>query len=74
MTSPNRASSLEAAVLDARSGGATVRMPGVRRVAADARRDAKLARWGYRVLRLENELVRRDVQAAVERIRVAIEK
>jgi very-short-patch-repair endonuclease len=42
------------------------------RVCADARRDRKLARMGYRVLRLEADLVRRDVHAAVEQIRTAL--
>jgi leucyl-tRNA synthetase len=34
----------------------------------DRRRDEKLRRWGYRVLRLEAELVLRDLPAAVTRI------
>lgn len=42
------------------------------RVVLDARRDAQLGRMGYRVLRLEAELVRRDVQGAVERVRAAL--
>ena len=39
---------------------------------ADARRDRALARAGYRVLRLDTELVMRDSPAAVERVREAI--
>ncbi len=42
------------------------------RASADARRDRKLARLGYRVLRLDAELIRRDVQAAVAQIRAAL--
>ena len=42
------------------------------RVGADQRRDRKLARMGYRVLRLDAELVRRDVHAAVARVRAAL--
>ena len=42
------------------------------RVGADARRDSKLSRMGYRVLRLDADLVRRNVQAAVEQIRQAL--
>jgi very-short-patch-repair endonuclease len=42
------------------------------RRAADARRDAKLARMGYRVLRLENNLVLRHTEVALERIRAAL--
>jgi very-short-patch-repair endonuclease len=41
-------------------------------VGADARRDRKLVRLGYRVLRLNAELVRRDVQAAVAQVRAAL--
>jgi very-short-patch-repair endonuclease len=44
------------------------------RVAADARRDRVLARLGYRVLRLEAELVMREPLAAVARIRDALTK
>jgi very-short-patch-repair endonuclease len=40
-----------------------------RRRAADARRDAKLRRAGYRVLRLDAELVMRDLDGALARIR-----
>jgi very-short-patch-repair endonuclease len=39
---------------------------------ADARRDAKLVRLGYRVLRLENRLVLQHIEVAVERIRAAV--
>jgi len=38
---------------------------------ADARRDAALERAGYRVVRVEAELVMRDVEAVAERIRAA---
>ena len=44
-----------------------------RRRGADARRDRALARAGYRVLRLEAELVVRDLPAAVARVRAEIE-
>jgi very-short-patch-repair endonuclease len=40
-----------------------------RRKAADQRRDQKLIRAGYRVLRLEAELVMRDLPAAVLAVR-----
>ncbi|HEY3236880.1 MAG TPA: DUF559 domain-containing protein [Polyangiaceae bacterium] len=40
----------------------------VRKRSADARRDQKLRRLGYRVLRLEAELVMRDLDRAVGRI------
>ena len=40
---------------------------------ADARRDRMLARAGYRVLRLDAELVLRDLQAAVALVRAAVE-
>ena len=43
-----------------------------RRRQADARRDAALARFGYRVLRLEAELVRRDVERAASLVREAL--
>ncbi|MBK9002246.1 MAG: DUF559 domain-containing protein [Myxococcales bacterium] len=39
---------------------------------ADARRDQWLARWGYRVVRVEAEMVRRDLGAALERVRCAL--
>lgn len=40
---------------------------------ADARRDAVLARGGYRVLRLDAALVVRNIEAAVSRVRAALE-
>jgi very-short-patch-repair endonuclease len=40
---------------------------------ADARRDEKLRRAGYRVLRLEAELVRRDLPAALALVVAALE-
>ena len=40
---------------------------------ADARRDAKLRRLGYRVLRLSAERVMRDLPGAVELVRQAVE-
>jgi very-short-patch-repair endonuclease len=42
------------------------------RRSADARRDRVLRRLGYRVLRLEAELVVRDVELALARIRGAL--
>ena len=42
------------------------------RVDADARRDRALARAGYTVLRLEAELVMRDRDAAIARVRERI--
>jgi very-short-patch-repair endonuclease len=42
------------------------------RRAADARRDRVLARLGYRVLRLEAELVVRQLPVALERVRAAL--
>ena len=39
------------------------------RSAADQRRDAVLRRMGYRVLRFEEEAVRRDVATVLERVR-----
>jgi very-short-patch-repair endonuclease len=42
------------------------------RGAADARRDTKLARMGYRVLRLESNLVCHHIEMALERIRAAL--
>jgi very-short-patch-repair endonuclease len=42
------------------------------RVAADERRDRKLTRIGYRILRLDAALVMRQPQVAVARIREAI--
>jgi very-short-patch-repair endonuclease len=44
-----------------------------RRAAADARRDAGLARLGYRVLRLEAQLVLRQLPLAVQRIRATLQ-
>src|SRR6188768_4258876 len=43
-----------------------------RRVTADARRDRKLARAGHRVLRLQAELVLRDLPAAVLAVQRAL--
>ena len=43
-----------------------------RRVLADARRDRVLQRLGYRVLRLDAELVRYNLVEAVARVRVAL--
>jgi very-short-patch-repair endonuclease len=43
-----------------------------RRRGADGRRDAKLRRLGYRVLRLSAALVMEDLQAAVAHVRAAI--
>ena len=45
-----------------------------RRVRADARRDRKLARAGYRVVRLQAELVMRDLPAAVRAVRGALDE
>ena len=42
------------------------------RRAADASRDRKLCRLGYRVIRLDAELVLRDLSAAVALIRAAL--
>ena len=39
---------------------------------ADARRDSELRRLGYRVLRLDAELVMRDLGAAVALVREAL--
>ena len=44
----------------------------VRRIAADARRDAKLERAGYRVLRVHLAEVSSALPAALARIRVAL--
>ena len=41
---------------------------------ADARRDAVLARAGYRVLRLDAALVMRDTEAAIALIRAALNR
>jgi very-short-patch-repair endonuclease len=43
-----------------------------RRRAADERRDRKLVRLGYRVLRLGAELVLGDLPAAVAKVRAAL--
>lgn len=43
-----------------------------RRAAADARRDRKLARLGYRVLRLQAELVQQQPGEAVALVRAAL--
>jgi very-short-patch-repair endonuclease len=43
-----------------------------RRRAADARRDRKLTRAGYRVLRLQAELITHDLAGAVLRVRLAL--
>jgi len=43
-----------------------------RRCGADERRDRALARAGYRVLRVEAELVMRDLPAAVGRVRAEV--
>ena len=45
-----------------------------RRVTADARRDRKLARAGYRVVRLQAELVMRDLPAAVRAVQRALDE
>ena len=42
------------------------------RVRADARRDRELGRLGWRVLRLPDELVRRELDAAVVLVRAAL--
>jgi len=39
-----------------------------RRVGADARRDRKLARAGYRILRIEAESVMRDLEAGLAKV------
>ena len=43
-----------------------------RRVRADARRDRVLAKLGWRVVRIEAELVQRDIAAAVAKVREAL--
>ena len=45
-----------------------------RRVTADARRDRKLARAGYRIVRLQAELVVRDLSAALRAVRGALDE
>jgi very-short-patch-repair endonuclease len=44
-----------------------------RRSKADSRRDEALRRLGYRVLRLEAELVMEDLSTAVARVAAALE-
>jgi very-short-patch-repair endonuclease len=44
-----------------------------RQAAADARRERQLRRLGFTVVRLEAQLVERQLPVALERIRVAIE-
>jgi very-short-patch-repair endonuclease len=44
-----------------------------RRQRADARRDEALRRAGYRVLRLDEQLVMQQLPVALERIRVALQ-
>jgi len=44
------------------------------RAACDARRDRKLARLGYRVLRIDAALVMADLDAAVERVQRALDE
>jgi very-short-patch-repair endonuclease len=44
-----------------------------RRQRADARRDQALRRAGYRVLRLDEQLVMQQLPVALERLRVALE-
>jgi very-short-patch-repair endonuclease len=39
---------------------------------ADRRRDEKLRRWGYRVVRVDAALVMRDVSAALAVVRAAL--
>ena len=43
-----------------------------RRRAADERRDRKLARLGYRVLRLDADLVERNLPEAIARVRAVL--
>ena len=59
----------------AREAGLIVEVDGpfhAARAKADARRDESLRRLGYRVLRLEAELVMRDLPGAVARIALAL--
>ena len=42
------------------------------RITANARRDAKLARMGYRVLRLESDMVCHHIDTAIDLIRDAL--
>ena len=46
----------------------------MRAATADARRDRKLARAGHRVIRLQAELVMRDLPAAVRAVRGALDE
>ena len=46
----------------------------VRRRTADERRDRALARAGFHVLRVEAELVMRDLNAAIAQVRAGIER
>ena len=39
---------------------------------ADSRRDAALARSGYRVVRIETSLVVNDIESALDRVRAAL--
>jgi len=58
-----------------RPSGLVVEVEGgyhARRRSADASRDRKLRRLGYRVIRLDAELVLRDLSAAVALIRAAL--
>ncbi|MBK7584422.1 MAG: DUF559 domain-containing protein [Myxococcales bacterium] len=43
-----------------------------RRALADARRDRELGRRGWRVLRLPAELVEREIEEALARVRAAL--
>ena len=45
-----------------------------RRVAADARRDRALERLGYRVLRIPAQVVMRELEVALGRVREALRK
>jgi very-short-patch-repair endonuclease len=59
----------------ASSVGLVVELDGgyhARRRAADASRDRKLRRLGYRVIRLDADLVLRDLNAAIALIRAAL--
>ena len=47
-------------------------MAAITRVTADARRDRKLTRAGYRIVRVQAELVRRELPAAVFAVRRAL--
>jgi len=46
--------------------------PAVRARARSARRDCKLERLGYRVLRIPAQVVMRELQVALERVREAL--